>query len=213
MANRKARNRQNKSNRIDSRKRVVIAVEGSETEPKYFDALKQKHREVSVKVLRKGTKSSLTSVLKRLDKERRLPNLRHDTTEYWAVIDHDRRPKEELDKFTQRAKQNGYCIADSNPCFELWLILHFKALTEISGLAGNAEANGCKPVEIELQRLDDSFNKSQYDAGEYITRIDRAISNSKAHEAQREVASSPVGTRVYKLAESIIQSSPNNPRH
>lgn len=200
MGKRKARNRQNKSNRIDSRKRIVIATEGSQTEPKYFDALRQEHRDCNVRVLRKGTKSALMSVLNRLDKERKP---RSGNSEFWAVIDHDRRPKEELGAFARRAKSSKYFVADSDPCFELWLILHFKAIDKISGLTGSAEASGCRPVESTLRQYDHSFSKSQYNAAMYISRIEHAIPNAKANEAQREVSGSSVGTRVYKLIESI----------
>ena len=209
MAKRKAQNRLNKSNRIDSRKRIVIATEGSQTEPKYIDELKNKYRKAHIIVLKKGTKSDLNSVLTRLDKERKRIE-RNDKTEFWAVVDHDKRSIEELETFRQRAMTKRYFIADSNPCFELWLILHFKALTEIRGLAGSAEASGCRPIETTLRQFDDSFNKSQYNPSKYITRIEQAVSNAMANEAQRIVSSSPVGTRVYKLVQSIIDSSPNN---
>ena len=212
MGKRKAGNRRNKSSQFDSRKHIVIATEGSQTEPKYFDALRQKYRSGSVKVLRKGTKSDPMSVLNRLDSERKR---RNEKTEFWAVIDHDRRPKEELETFAKRAKEKGYCIADSNPCFELWLLLHFKALTEISGLVGNAEVRGCGPIETALGQFDDSFSKSRYNAAKYITRLENAISNAKANEALRVISSSAVSTRVFELVESIINSStsPNNPLH
>lgn len=144
------------------------------------------------------------SVLNRLDKERKP---RSGKSEYWAVVDHDRRPIEELGAFAKRARSKGYFIADSNPCFELWLILHFNALNKISGLTGRAEAIGCGSVETTLRQYDDSFSKSRYDVAKYISRIEQAISNAKANEAQREVSDSAVGTRVYKLIESIRNSS------
>lgn len=47
--------------------------------------------------------------------------------EYWAVFDVDSHPN--LDEAIQLAERSGVLVALSNPCFEVWLHLHFNDQT------------------------------------------------------------------------------------
>jgi len=44
--------------------------------------------------------------------------------EVWAVFDRDEHP--DFDQAVNRCRENGVQVARSNPCFEVWLILHFE---------------------------------------------------------------------------------------
>lgn len=57
----------------------------------------------------------------------------------WLVIDHDNRKTKELAGFSKFAKQKGFNLAISNPCFELWMLLHFEYLS-------TATPNRCKEI-------------------------------------------------------------------
>ena len=46
--------------------------------------------------------------------------------ELWVMIDVDRWNKSTLQEIAKEARQKGYRLAISNPCFELWLLLHFR---------------------------------------------------------------------------------------
>lgn len=48
--------------------------------------------------------------------------LRYD--EVWCVFDIDDHPK--IADARQQARDNGIDLAISNPCFELWVLLHFQ---------------------------------------------------------------------------------------
>lgn len=43
--------------------------------------------------------------------------------EHWCIFDHDEHP--ELNESVAAALENGIGVVTSNPCFELWLVLHF----------------------------------------------------------------------------------------
>ncbi|MRH93014.1 RloB domain-containing protein [Nocardia sp. SYP-A9097] len=50
--------------------------------------------------------------------------------EVWCVIDVEApQPHACLDQALQLAKQNGVGVAFANPCFELWVMLHFESVT------------------------------------------------------------------------------------
>jgi RloB-like protein len=43
--------------------------------------------------------------------------------EHWCIFDHDEHP--DIDESVLRAVDHGIGIVTSNPCFELWLVLHY----------------------------------------------------------------------------------------
>lgn len=49
---------------------------------------------------------------------------RTDRDQFWLVLDVDTWPVEALGAVAQEAARAGYRLAVSNPCFELWLVLH-----------------------------------------------------------------------------------------
>ncbi len=118
-----------------------------------------------------------------------------------------------LSEVTRQAQQKGYFIADSNPCFETWLLLHFDSLDELKELTCET-ATKCDKVITKLTHkdFDPSYTKSKMDTAIYIDRVLTAIANAKQMDVQSNGRYlNQIGSRVYRLVESIIQSSPNNP--
>ena len=67
-----------------------------------------------------------------------------------------------------------------------------------------------KVVDYIKRHIDSGYDKTSYDAAKYVELFEDAIANAKASDKE---ATTPlltqVGSRVYKLAESIIESAPN----
>jgi hypothetical protein len=111
---------------------LLIICEGRVTEPSYFRGLKSEEQVRAVEVIvddEGGTPKTLVEraarrmkAARRAAKGARDQNLRYD--EIWCVFDVDEHPK--LNDANQQAKANNISIAASNPCFELWLLLHFR---------------------------------------------------------------------------------------
>ena len=196
-----------------------VAMEGSVTERKYFDALIRKYNIRNVILLKKSkTRSSPQDVLKRLEQQMTSRKNDHGVIldeRFWAVFDTDKRPIEMLNKVATKAAKKNIQIAASNPCFELWLLLHYGARNRFRGVEGSAATGGCdKVIEYLKRNFDKNYHKSAFNPSEYIQKINEAISNAKASDSDDEDAwLNQIGSRVYKLAESIINSaaSPNNP--
>lgn len=109
---------------------IVIATEGSNTEPDYFKGLfgMNKQPRVILEILEteKGF-SAPNHVLERLDDVISDDDLKLDSgDELWLVFDKDEWPWKRINKVICEAKRSGIHVAISNPCFEVWLILHIQ---------------------------------------------------------------------------------------
>lgn len=182
-----------------SAKLFVIATEGKDTEKQYFEMFGS--RKVKVEILATGddNKSAHEYVLERLDKFKDLYDF-DEEDEFWLVLDVDRWvKKEQLIAICPQARQKGYQLAISNPCFEIWLCLHFSDLFP--------EDRTCKHFEARLRNILGSYNKSNLDVLAYTPNVKSAIVRSRSLDLNlNEYWTSQLGTRVYKLVESILQS-------
>lgn len=116
----------------EPRTRLLVLCEGQVTEPKYLKAFKHDHRSqlVEVEVVPEcGVPKTLVeaAVARKKEAEREArrrsdPYLKFD--EVWCVFDVDQHPN--LPEAKQQAQANRLHVAISNPCFELWILLHFE---------------------------------------------------------------------------------------
>lgn len=112
--------------------RILIVCEGKETEPGYLKAFQHAVRNPRVHIEIAGETGEPRTVVEiaiRLREEaaqeairQRDENLKLD--EVWGVFDVDEHPK--LDQARQLAASNAIELAISNPCFEIWALLHFQ---------------------------------------------------------------------------------------
>ena len=106
--------------------------EGEKTEPSYFEGLAREEevRLLHVEIVKSGgvPKSvveravALKKEAQREAKRQRDANLEYN--EVWCVFDVDEHPK--LAEALDQAQANYIKVALSNPCFELWIWLHFE---------------------------------------------------------------------------------------
>ncbi len=114
--------------------RVLIVCEGQVTEPHYFNQLRHLERcPVALKLHGGAVPKTLVEMAVKMKKEsgaragrKRDQNLRYDHV--WCVFDVDAHPS--IADALQQARDNGICTAVSNPCFELWALLHFQDQTK-----------------------------------------------------------------------------------
>jgi hypothetical protein len=115
------------------RKTLVIFCEGERTEPEYLNTLKLQPsvRDVAAVDLRvetgQGGSVPRTLVAMATEARRRAMDEDAEIDEFWCVFDVEwPRNHPGLGEAIQQARTNGIKLAVSNPCFELWLILHFQ---------------------------------------------------------------------------------------
>ena len=117
---------------------IVIASEGKDTERIYFKALAKEYTNprVHVHILERSeaeqNNSSPEHVLKQLNDYKEQYALEADD-ELWLVIDKDRWTEAMLSRVATECTQDEYMhMALSNPCIELWLLLHLVDVASLS---------------------------------------------------------------------------------
>jgi hypothetical protein len=110
----------------------VVFCEGEKTEPQYLAALKRQPevRDTAAVDLRietgHGGAVPRTLVELAIDARGRAAAEEAEIDEFWCVFDVEwPRNHPGLSDAVRRARQNDIHLAITNPCFELWLILHF----------------------------------------------------------------------------------------
>jgi RloB-like protein len=185
----------------------VIASEGAKTEPEYFTGLKEKWQtsRVHVEILTRKDRSlsSPDEVLKSLEEFSAQFQLR-EGDQLWLVIDRDSQTwkARTMSAVAKRCRQKGYFLAVSNPCFELWLLLHFEdvpsqAEDRLNALLKNANGFLKKKVASHM-----SSKKKHID--HFIPRVETAIQRSRLLDRKPgERWPSQLGTHVYRLVEQL----------
>jgi hypothetical protein len=194
----------------------VIATEGKQTERQYFEGFNSPRVHVEVLAPDDSGLSAPNWLLERLDEFNRQYDL-NDDDERWLVLDVDRRLPEQLDSWCRQAVQKGYRLGVSNPCFELWLYLHFSEPDfdnpEFEALVEQERGNRSAAMEARLrQRLADQggYNKSRIVFERFLPGIPDAIARARALDENpndRWPRKFP-GTRAYPLVEKLYQYLP-----
>lgn len=187
----------------------VIATEGEKTEPDYFAYLDRKYNDVNMILLPAddGHSQPCQVLNKLLCKKKELANDQLDSYQYWIAIDHDGRPRSELEDVVRDAKANKVFVADSNPCFEAWLLQHFTAITDIPELSHVKPVKTCRTVTDKyLKSFDPKYKKGSLDSCIYMPKVRSAIQNAEFDEdaASDSDEFKRTGSRVHKLVNEIL---------
>ncbi len=175
---------------------IVVAAEGHATEEQYFSMIDSTR--VQVKVLSTGEdhQSAPEYVLERLKGFRGEYELAGED-ERWLMLDVDRWGDAKLSRVAREANSTGFGLAVSNPCFEVWLLLHHAETV--------AQAARCDEVEGWLREaLGGSFNKSRLTLERFKPHIEGAVRRARAADDRpRSRWPAKTGTHVYRVFENI----------
>lgn len=203
----------------------VIASEGTKTEPYYFGLLSKKiqtlplGRIIKVEVLeRMDTDSSFKRVIHQLDDYRKKYTLKHGD-ELWCLIDRDRIPEKNAAEASRLCRQKNYEFCLTSPCFELWLLLHVKNLSDFNQaekqqLLGNKYVNASRTFaeqalhESLLAQHNTAYRKNALPA-EILIHLPMAIQRA-FHEQldEKHWTFHDFCTRVHILMQRIFQADP-----
>ena len=197
---------------------IVIASEGKDTERIYFKALAKEYTNprVHVHILERSVdeqnNSSPEHVLKQLNDYKKLYDLEADD-ELWLVVDKDQWKDKMLSRVaTDCALEVSMHMALSNPCFELWLLLHLEDAVSLTPeeqmlwMENRRKSKNADPyLKVRLRQRMGSYHESVYDAPTLIAHVETAIERARALDKNHaDRWPQTLGTRVYLLAESVM---------
>jgi hypothetical protein len=174
--------------------RILIYCGGLRTEPNYFEGLRRHagNRSVVVEVRRRGV--SPEQLCRAAMDFMRRSGASYD--EVWCVFDVD---NFDITAARQAADRGGIALAVSNPCFELWLLLHHEETRR--------HAAGCDAVTARLKKHVPAYDKTDIDFEQFVGGLEKAVAFAKSLDPTGTEHSTNPSTSVWRIAEKIIGSS------
>jgi len=193
----------------------IIATEGQKTEHKYFNDFYSyplfRNPRIYIHVIRRiKSASSPVHILAELDKIKSEYKWRQDD-ELWMVVDKDAWKAKHLSTVARLCNQKNYFLAVSNPCFELWLLLHVKDIPKCS--PSDQKLHTKKQYLIaELKRILRGYNKNNPDTDKLFPTIRLAIDRARILDTNPlDRWPQTLGTRVYLLTSKLLTLCPKCP--
>ena len=196
---------------------ILIVTEGEKSEPKYFEHFRTRQNNVEVRVVpnsKNGGKTDYLNLIRkasRICKDDDLSPKSGDSV--WIVADGDvnyqaadaiKKKNEALTQARATAEKEAYSLLISNPCFELWYLLHLRYTTahlpDYDAVKKALEQAGIKDYE----KHNDLYERLASETLEAIKRAKRL----ETHQVENGFAL-PLGidanpfTEVYRLVEKL----------
>lgn len=196
---------------------ILIVTEGEKSEPKYFEHFRTRQNNVEVRVVpnsKNGSKTDYLNLIRkasRICKDDDLSPKSGDSV--WIVADGDvnyqaadaiKKKNEALTQARATAEKEAYSLLISNPCFELWYLLHLRYTTahlpDYDAVKKALEQAGIKDYE----KHNDLYEQLASETIEAIKRAKRL----ETHQVENGFTL-PLGidanpfTEVYRLVEKL----------
>lgn len=182
---------------------VAIVCEGTKTEDLYFNGIRKEYRLAPARLHAVPLGVDPLSVVKKAE------SLRGDYDHVWAVFDVEAPgvhaiPHPSLNQAVERARRTGIRCAISNPCFELWLLLHFRRQTAYI----NNEA-----ARAGIRRCGCDYNDKGFDFQKVWPHRQSAIRNATALDTRQrtdhpDIADRNPWTSVHELVITLLELDP-----
>lgn len=191
-----------------SAQNIYIFCEGIKTEYQYFQYFQEIDSRINIEIYRltaeeDNSPKGLMSIAKKcLEKSESNPNPKYELIEgdeVWLVFDTDKDKFNsrniQISKIREECNKLKWGIAQSNPCFEVWLYFHFfdkKAEFEDNNISKNWK-----------QFLNEKITGG-FDSRRHPIKIQAAAVNAENAFIEKGKIPDVGSTEVYKLAKSII---------
>lgn len=178
-----------------------IVCEGEKTETQYFESIRKVKRLSSAHIKVVGGDKSGTHPCSIVQFATDYKDS-YDTI--WCVFDRDEHENIE-EAFTQ-ARDNGFRVAFSNPCFELWLLLHYQCQGAMLD-----RRNASRALRKHIPRYQKSTDVYDSIKKHFDDAKARAVKLRKQHDINADAceAESPnPSTWVDQLVEQLLQLKP-----
>jgi hypothetical protein len=177
-----------------TRPTILIVCGGVRTEPLYLRGLRTHANNASVDVTIVSRAKSPAQIVDFAIRHRGRVSV--DFDEVWCVLDVD---EFDLAPAEQLARSGGVRLAISNPCFELWLLLHH--------VDCRALCDGYQEVVRLLKRHVPGYDKSRLEFGDYAPGVPDVVKRARELNPGGEDHQRNPSTSVWRLAEVIMGES------
>lgn len=166
--------------------------------------------------LRNKINTELTQYGYFLSYRKHLNEFDSELDEFCVLIDRDSQNHSEsnMQDCISYCKQNGYNCFISNPCFELWLLLHFSNVNEeyadkLEEIRQNNKVSASHTfVSKEVSEKAHHGKKGIGFKTKYLPRIDNAITHAKAFPSDVDELVDNIGCNIWKLIEKMRAFDP-----
>jgi hypothetical protein len=164
---------------------IAIVSEGQKTEDIYFNGIRREFRLATARLRVVGLGADPLRVVQEAE------SLRPEYDQTWAVFDVEAPgahaiPHARLSQAVERAEGSGIRCAISNPCFELWLLLHFHSQTAYL----NNEA-----VRAKIRQCRCGYDAKGFDFAKVWPHRRQAIQNAMSLDARQRSNSADLADR------------------
>lgn len=189
---------------------VFVFTEGVLTEPTYLRLFQKVHRNgrghLSARLVVRPCGADPRRIVERALNEKRKAqrNRLAKNDQYWAMFDRDQHSR--FDEAIDLARSNGIHLAISNPCFELWGVLHHQDLNQ---------PVSCQECQAILAKLCPDYGPRKTFGSEKLIRTCYRVAVDRADQlvARRAEEGMPGGTpctTVHELTEAYRALAKNS---
>jgi hypothetical protein len=169
------------------RTRILIMCGGTRTERAYFGGLKRFRRNAGVQVTVLGKGVAPDQLVRHAER------VGGEYDQIWCVVDTD---EFDIAKAARLADELGVRLAVSNPCFELWLLLHF-----VDHRGSCASYQGLLPKLIKHLP---GYDKSRVDFARYDRGVEDAVGRAERLDPSGRDHGLNPSTGVWKLVRQVL---------
>jgi hypothetical protein len=166
---------------------ILVYCEGRSTERAYFDGLRNLYPDSAVSLdVKHKARHPADLVMVAVNSKLHNPA---SYDEVWCVVDVDDR---DLGAAKDLAGKHGVLLTVSDPCFELWLLLHHTDCT--SYVDGYADAVG------RLRKHVPSYDKTRLNFGDFAGGVTAAVKRAKMLDPEGNPS-----TGMWRLVERVME--------
>ncbi|WP_282126317.1 RloB family protein [Marinifilum flexuosum] len=206
---------------LEAEKLFILSYEGKVSEKKYFEDFRKSDYfndsgliEIISLKRPKGNGSDPISVKELLKKAKQEFRFK-DTDEFWLIVDRDDWEtihNHNFDSLVEDCKsEENFFLAMSNPCFEIWLIMHLKNISDFSGeekeliLKNEKVSNSKNYIDQVLGDLQGRGYNKRPNPAIFLPKSMIAVNQAKELDVANEDYPSGIGSHVYKLVEKLLK--------
>ena len=188
----------------EPRRVIRVLTEGRVTERDYLKILERQNLQIKIDLAESGM-APLTLVQRARQHAKRSKRAKHrtgtpDFDEIWCVFDVDDHPN--VKRAQQEARDSHIRTVISNPCFELWLLLHKQDQT--AHIDRHDLQKKCRELGlIDGKRIQPEAIPMLLETIEAARR--RAVALDKRHEGNGSEPNSNPSTNAWEIAHAALQ--------